>query len=170
MDGSIFRVIALESMVAMRVAAVASFGAMKAAGLASMLSLRTAWVGLVSILKAGSFKAILVAGFAAIKVAGIAAFALIKGAFLGVVASLLAVSWPVVLGVAAIAAAALLIYKYWEPIKAFFLGFVEGVMEAMSPFGEAFEPIFSAAGATGGLVWEIIRTDRTYRRKVSQGQ
>ena len=168
------RVIALESLVAMKVAAVASFGAIRAVGLASLLSIRTAWAGMLATFKLGGVKALLISGFAAIKVAGIAAFALIKGAFLGVVASLLAVSWPVVLGVAAIAAAALLIYKYWEPIKAFFFGFVEGVMEAMAPLGEAFDPIFNMLGSLigwfGKLFGQTELTAEGFEKAMSAGR
>ncbi|WP_392565132.1 phage tail tape measure protein [Utexia brackfieldae] len=48
---------------------------------------------------------------------------------------------PIGLIVTAIAVAALLIYKYWEPIKAFFIGVWEGFTRAMAPVKTAFEPI-----------------------------
>lgn len=48
---------------------------------------------------------------------------------------------PIGLVIAAIAVAALLIYKYWEPIKAFFIGVWEGFTTAMAPVKAAFEPI-----------------------------
>lgn len=48
---------------------------------------------------------------------------------------------PIGLAITAIAVAALLIYKYWEPIKAFFIGVWEGFTTAMVPVKAAFEPI-----------------------------
>ncbi len=48
---------------------------------------------------------------------------------------------PIGLVITAIAIAALLIYKYWEPIKAFFIGVWEGFTTAMAPVKAAFEPI-----------------------------
>jgi TP901 family phage tail tape measure protein len=48
---------------------------------------------------------------------------------------------PIGLVITAIAVAALLIYKYWEPIKAFFIGVWEGFTTAMAPVKAAFEPI-----------------------------
>jgi TP901 family phage tail tape measure protein len=48
---------------------------------------------------------------------------------------------PIGLVITAIAVAALLIYKYWEPIKAFFIGVWEGFTTAMVPVKAAFEPI-----------------------------
>src|SRR5699024_1031562 len=41
-----------------------------------------------------------------------------------------AVSWPVIAIVAALAAAAALIYAYWEPIKEFFLDLWDGIKVA----------------------------------------
>lgn len=57
--------------------------------------------------------------------------------------------------IAVIVIAALLIRKYWEPIKAFFIGFWEGLSSAISPATEAFSsfsPIFTAIGNAIGSV------------------
>ncbi|EHK4291942.1 phage tail tape measure protein, partial [Salmonella enterica] len=54
---------------------------------------------------------------------------------------------PIGLIGAAFVAAGLLIWKYWEPIKAFFAGFFAGVWEALTPLREAFSalsPVFDA--------------------------
>ena len=69
---------------------------------------------------------------------------------------------PIGLVIMTIAVAALLIYKYWEPIKAFFIGVWEGFTSAMEPVKTAFEPIiklfeplapiFSAIGDAIGSV------------------
>lgn len=56
---------------------------------------------------------------------------------------------PIGLIGAAFVAAGLLIWKYWEPIKAFFAGFFAGVWEALTPLREAFSalsPVFEAIG------------------------
>lgn len=53
---------------------------------------------------------------------------------------------PIVLGIGAIALAAGLIYKYWEPITHFFAGFTSGVMEALSPLMPALNATANAIG------------------------
>lgn len=53
-------------------------------------------------------------------------------------------------------AAGLLIWKYWEPIKAFFGGFFTGVWQALAPVRDAlapFAPIFSAIGDGIKVAW-----------------
>jgi len=53
---------------------------------------------------------------------------------------------PVGLIIGVIAAGALLIYKYWQPIKAFFGGVFDGIAEAVTPIGEAFSEVFGPVG------------------------
>ncbi|MFK8780731.1 phage tail tape measure protein [Escherichia coli] len=56
---------------------------------------------------------------------------------------------PVGLIVAALAGAAVLIWKYWDPIRAFFAGVFSGIMEMLTPLRETFErfgPVFDAIG------------------------
>lgn len=63
---------------------------------------------------------------------------------------------PVGLLVAAVIGAGILIYKYWEPIKAFFSGFFTGLIEGLRPVREAFAPlapIFDGIGSAIGRVW-----------------
>ncbi|WP_413728716.1 phage tail tape measure protein [Sodalis sp. RH19] len=50
-------------------------------------------------------------------------------------------AWPVTLAVAAIVAGALLIRKYWQPIKAFIGGVAEGFAAIVGPLVEIFGPI-----------------------------
>ncbi|QXX81877.1 phage tail tape measure protein [Providencia sp. R33] len=92
-------------------------------------------------------------GFGGLMVAGSNAINLIGGGF-----SLLLS--PVGLFVAAIVAAGVLIYKYWEPIKAFFGGFWEGFTSALAPIGVAFSatfapfaPIFDGISNAVSKVW-----------------
>ncbi|ELU5726726.1 phage tail tape measure protein, partial [Salmonella enterica] len=63
---------------------------------------------------------------------------------------------PIGLIGAAFVAAGLLIWKYWEPIKAFFAGFFAGVWEALTPLREAFSalsPVFEKIGNGIKSVW-----------------
>ena len=64
---------------------------------------------------------------------------------------------PIGLIAAAFVAAGLLIWRYWEPIKAFFSGFFSGVWQALTPLRSAFSslaPVFSALGSGIKAVWE----------------
>ncbi|MEZ2894449.1 phage tail tape measure protein [Providencia rettgeri] len=92
-------------------------------------------------------------GFGGLMVAGSNAINLIGGGF-----SLLLS--PVGLFVAAIVAAGVLIYQYWEPIKAFFSGFWDGFTSALAPIGLAFSatfapfaPIFDGISNAVSKVW-----------------
>lgn len=63
---------------------------------------------------------------------------------------------PVGLLVAAVIGAGVLIYKYWQPIQAFFSGFFTGLVEGLQPVKAAFAPlapIFDAIGSAIGRVW-----------------
>ncbi|EDW2791961.1 phage tail tape measure protein [Salmonella enterica] len=66
-----------------------------------------------------------------------------------------ALSWPVVLIGVAIAGVALLIYKYWEPLSAFFSGFWSGLMEGLQPVFDALKPFFAILGAIWGSVVKV---------------
>ncbi|EMO2326984.1 TPA: phage tail tape measure protein [Klebsiella pneumoniae] len=64
---------------------------------------------------------------------------------------------PIGLIGAAFVAAGLLIWRYWEPIKAFFSGFFSGVWQALTPVRSAFSalsPVFSALGNGIKAIWE----------------
>lgn len=64
---------------------------------------------------------------------------------------------PIGLIGAAFVAAGLLIWRYWEPVKAFFSGFFTGVWQALTPLRSAFSalaPVFSALGDGIKAVWE----------------
>ncbi|HEE1847880.1 TPA: phage tail tape measure protein [Klebsiella pneumoniae] len=64
---------------------------------------------------------------------------------------------PIGLIGAAFVAAGLLIWRYWEPIKAFFSGFFTGVWQALALLRSAFSslaPVFSALGSGIKAVWE----------------
>ncbi|XFV01043.1 phage tail tape measure protein [Klebsiella variicola subsp. variicola] len=64
---------------------------------------------------------------------------------------------PIGLIGAAFVAAGLLIWRYWEPVKAFFSGFFSGVWQALTPVRSAFSalsPVFSALGNGIKAIWE----------------
>ncbi|EOD4792398.1 phage tail tape measure protein [Klebsiella michiganensis] len=64
---------------------------------------------------------------------------------------------PIGLIGAAFVAVGLLIWRYWEPIKAFFSGFFSGVWAAMTPLRSTFSslaPVFSVLGSGIKAVWE----------------
>ncbi|MDX7712735.1 phage tail tape measure protein [Aeromonas caviae] len=66
---------------------------------------------------------------------------------------------PIGLIVTAIGIAALTIYRYWEPIKAFFSGFFQGLKEGLGPVAAVFAPAFEAmASALSPLkpIWDGI--------------
>lgn len=72
---------------------------------------------------------------------------------------------PIGLLVAAIVGAGLLIWKFWEPIKAFFSGFFTGLVEGLAPIKLAFEaafaplaPIFDGIGSAIGKVWNWFKS------------
>ncbi|WP_405118694.1 phage tail tape measure protein [Pseudomonas leptonychotis] len=74
-------------------------------------------------------------------------------AVLGGVIAATPIGW-IIAGVAGLAAAGLLIYKYWEPIKAWTGGFFTGLMDGLKPVSAAFSaafapllPLFSGLGA-----------------------
>jgi len=67
--------------------------------------------------------------------------ALLRGALFGISGLLGALLSPVGLAVAAFAGAAMVIWKYWQPIGAFLGGVVEGFRAASAPISAAFEPV-----------------------------
>lgn len=63
---------------------------------------------------------------------------------------------PIGLVGAAFVAAGLLIWKYWEPVKAFFGGVFSGIMEKLAPLRESFaqfSPLFDAISNGISQVW-----------------
>lgn len=103
-----------------------------------------------------------------LKGAASGAISLLKGGLVGalrlvgqtiaVVGRLLLMN-PIGLLVTAIGLAALTIYRYWGPIKAFFSGFFQGLKEGLGPVAAVFTPAFEAmAGALSPLkpIWDGI--------------
>lgn len=90
------------------------------------------------------------------------------GAIQGVVAATVSggaalLANPLVLGIGAIAVAALLIYKYWQPISAFFAGVVAGIGQALAPLQPqinaiaiAFTPLIQAVQVAASWFMQLI--------------
>lgn len=64
---------------------------------------------------------------------------------------------PVGLIITGIAVAGLLIYKYWQPIKAFFSGVFEGLLQALEPIGSAFAAAFAPMAPLFRAIGEWLR-------------
>ncbi len=60
--------------------------------------------------------------------------------------------WVVAAAGAAVVAAGIGIYKYWEPIKAFFAGFGEGLVAGMQPVADAITAAFAPVVAVVGPI------------------
>lgn len=68
---------------------------------------------------------------------------------------------PIGLIAAAFVAAALLVWKYWDALKAFFAGVFSGIMERLTPLQETFArfgPLFDAIGAAISQVFAWFRS------------
>ena len=70
-----------------------------------------------------------------------AAMKIVSLAISPLIALITALTWPVILVGALLVAAGILIYKYWEPLKAFFEGFITGFTENLGPLQTALEPL-----------------------------
>ncbi|MFB1120346.1 phage tail tape measure protein [Dickeya dadantii] len=71
----------------------------------------------------------------------------------------------------AIIGAGLLIYKYWQPIQAFFSGFFTGVMTALEPLKASFaalSPVFDSIGLAISRVWNWFKELFTPIQQTSQ--
>ncbi|RHI02060.1 phage tail tape measure protein [Enterobacter cloacae] len=82
------------------------------------------------------------------------AFSVVGGSIMAILGAL---SWPIIAIGAAIAAGALLIFKYWEPVSAFFTGVMEGLSVAFAPLVELFSPLLQAFGFISeklGGIWQ----------------
>ncbi|ELI2186389.1 phage tail tape measure protein [Salmonella enterica] len=89
-----------------------------------------------------------------------ALFSVVTGAVSLLGGAIAALFSPVALIVAAFVAAGLLIWKFWEPIKAFFSGFFAGVWEALGPLREAFSalsPVFERIGDGIKSLWNWLK-------------
>lgn len=86
-----------------------------------------------------------------------AVWGIVTGAVSALGAALSFLFSPIGLVVAAFVAAGLLIWRFWDPIKAFFEGFFSGIWEALTPLRDAFAglaPVFAKIGDGIKSVWD----------------
>jgi len=81
-----------------------------------------------------------------LRIAAQAALVFVRGGLL----AMLAAGGPVIAAVAAVAVAALLIYKYWGPIKAFLAGVWEGLGNGLAPVLSQMGPLLQAGSTLVG--------------------
>ncbi|WLI08319.1 phage tail tape measure protein [Pseudomonas sp. FP597] len=102
---------------------------------------------------AGGVTSVIPALISSARLAAVSVLPMLSGAISSVGAAILAtpVGW-LIAAVAGLVAAAVLIYKYWKPIKGFFLGFWQGLTQALQPvlggfskFGELLASLAKAA-------------------------
>lgn len=139
-QGLVTTVVAIiAAIMAFKIAAIAgayAFTFLKGAWLAGqavLLTLRTAWM-----LHTGA----LVAGTAASRTAVVVSKALTAAQWLFNTAIGANPIGLLILGIVALVAAGVMLYKYWEPIKAFFAGFWQGFIVGLAPIGQAFRAAF----------------------------
>lgn len=90
---------------------------------------------------------------AGLRVAGQAAMVFVRGGLL----AMLAAGGPVIAVVTAIAVAALLIYKYWGPIKAFLGGVWDGLAIGLAPVLSQMAPLLEFGSALVGWLGQAWR-------------
>ncbi|MDQ0739241.1 phage tail tape measure protein [Pseudomonas sp. W4I3] len=85
------------------------------------------------------------------RLAAVSVLPMLGSAISAVGAAILAtpVGW-LIAAVAGLVAGALLIYKYWKPMKGFFLGFCQGLTEAL-------QPVLAGFGKFGGLLISLAK-------------
>lgn len=97
------------------------------------------WKSLVAARSAGGLFSALPALVTTARMAAISALPMLGGAISTVGAAIMAtpIGW-LMAAIAALAVAGMLIYKYWKPIKGFFLGFCQSLIGALQPVLNSF--------------------------------
>ena len=135
--------------------AVVAFSALTA-GLGFLLVPLALIAGKVMLLRFVFARLALTAGgplAAGLRVAGQAALVFLRGGLL----AMLAAGGPVIAVVAAIAVAALLIYKYWGPIKAFLGGVWDGLAIGLAPVLSQMAPLLEFGSTLVGWLGQAWR-------------
>lgn len=81
----------------------------------------------------------------------------VKSMFAAVALAPMAALGPVLAVVAAIVAIGAVLYKFWEPLKAFFTGAFEGMWEAIKPIRDLLSEVGSIFGAIFGWVKDLLK-------------
>lgn len=109
------------------------------------------WKTVTASRAAGSMVSVIPTLINSARLAAVSVFPMLGSAISAVGAAILAtpVGW-LIAAVAGLVAAALLIYKYWKPIKGLFLGFWQGLTDAL-------QPVLAGFGKFGGLLVSLAK-------------
>ncbi|WP_232914434.1 phage tail tape measure protein [Pseudomonas carnis] len=109
------------------------------------------WKTVTASRAAGGMMSVIPTLVSSARIAAISVLPMLGGAISAVGAAILAtpVGW-LIAAVAGLVAIAALIYKYWKPIKGFFLGFWQGLTEAL-------QPVLAGFGKFGGLLISLAK-------------
>ncbi|MBJ2280863.1 phage tail tape measure protein [Pseudomonas sp. MF6767] len=109
------------------------------------------WKTVTASRAAGGMMSVIPTLVSSARIAAVSVLPMLGGAISAVGAAILAtpVGW-LIAAVAGLVAIAALIYKYWKPIKGFFLGFWQGLTEAL-------QPLLAGFGKFGGLLISLAK-------------
>lgn len=109
------------------------------------------WKAITASRAAGGMVTVIPTLISSARLAAVSVLPMLGSAISAVGAAILAtpVGW-LIAAVAGLVAAALLIYKYWKPIKGFFLGFWQGLTDAL-------QPVLAGFGKFGGLLVSLAK-------------
>ena len=109
------------------------------------------WKTVTASRAAGGMMSVIPTLVSSARIAAVSVLPMLGGAISAVGAAILAtpVGW-LIAAVAGLVAIAALIYKYWKPIKGFFLGFWQGLTEAL-------QPVLAGFGKFGGLLISLAK-------------
>ncbi|MBL4980485.1 phage tail tape measure protein [Pseudomonas fluorescens] len=109
------------------------------------------WKTVTASRAAGGMMSVIPTLVSSARIAAVSVLPMLGGAFSAVGAAILAtpVGW-LIAAVAGLVTIAALIYKYWKPIKGFFLGFWQGLTEAL-------QPVLAGFGKFGGLLISLAK-------------
>lgn len=109
------------------------------------------WKTVTTSRAAGGMMSVIPTLVSSARIAAVSVLPMLGGAISAVGAAILAtpVGW-LIAAVAGLVAIAALIYKYWKPIKGFFLGFWQGLTEAL-------QPVLAGFGKFGGLLISLAK-------------
>ncbi len=109
------------------------------------------WKTVTTSRAAGGMMSVIPTLVSSARIAAVSVLPVLGGAISAVGAAILAtpVGW-LIAAVAGLVAIAALIYKYWKPIKGFFLGFWQGLTEAL-------QPVLAGFGKFGGLLISLAK-------------
>ncbi|AJO77655.1 phage tail tape measure protein [Pseudomonas sp. MRSN 12121] len=109
------------------------------------------WKTVTASRAAGGMMSVIPTLVSSARIAAVSVLPMLGGAISAVGAAILAtpVGW-LIAAVAGLVAIAALIYKYWKPIKGFFLGFWQGLTDAL-------QPVLAGFGKFGGLLISLAK-------------